>query len=516
MKIIPKRLLIKIIILIIVPSSFVLSQSGNESLLKEVKVLQWKALSSGANIFSASDFEKGTDQLKDAEEMIKDKSGSADVTTKLTSAKELFRKAFESSQIINQNFSALMKTRQLVIDANSTDQFPEQWKDAEKNFANAFEEFNDSNPDGVKKYSDAADKLYKEAEVASLKNKYTIKLNDAIEKAEDDGIEKYAPAGFKKAKQFVVDIESTLSSNRYDTVKARNLSHQGLYEINHGVYLKNLFVKMDDEDKTKEDLILSWEEPLAKVAAQVKVSPVFDNGSENVTTRIIENIKSDKSKIEKLEKDVNTFSLKVDELNKSLELSNTNLDEAKKQNEQLTIEISQLKKNNEENLAKITVIESENIKFKSQADQQAQNEQMIKSVSDMFLPSEAEVVRNGDLIIIRLINMNFPTNKATLDPQYFNLLNKVQKAIQTFPNGTVVIEGHTDGQGDYQKNLELSQNRASSIYQYLLSTMGGEASRISVIGMGSSKPIANNASEEGKAKNRRIEVIINPNLTVTN
>ncbi|MEW6193775.1 MAG: OmpA family protein [Bacteroidota bacterium] len=515
MKIIPKRFPIKIFALILISSSFVLSQSGNESLLKEVKALQRKALSLGGNIFSASDFEKGTDLLKDAEEMIKDKSGSTDVTGKLTSAKDLFRKASESAQIIGQNFSALMKTRQLVIEANSGDLFPEQWNEAEKNFANAFDEFNDSNPEGVKKYSDAADKLYKEAEVISLKNKYTMKLNEAIEKADDDGIEKYAPLGFKKAKQFVMDIETTLGTNRYDTVKARNLKNQGLYEINHGLYLKNLFVKMDDEDKTREDLILTWEEPLAKVAAQFKVNPLFDSGSENVTTKIIENIKSDKSKIEKLEKDVNALTLKVDELNKSLELSNNNLDEAKKQNEQFAIEISRLKKVNEENLAKLTVIESENIKFKTKAEQQAQNEQMIKSVSDMFLPSEAEVVRNGDLIVIRLINMNFPTNKATLDPQYFNLLNKVQKAIQTFPNGTVVLEGHTDGQGDYQKNLELSQNRASSIYQYLLSTMGGEASRISVIGMGSSKPIANNASEEGKAKNRRIEVIINPNLTVT-
>ncbi len=156
-----------------------------------------------------------------------------------------------------------------------------------------------------------------------------------------------------------------------------------------------------------------------------------------------------------------------------------------------------------------------NVKFKADSEMLEKNQKLIESISSMFLPSEAEVIKNGDLITIRLVNLNFPQNKATLEPQYFTLLTKVQKAIQTFPNGTTVIEGHTDGVGDYQKNLELSQNRANSIYQYLISTMGAEAAKISVIGLGGSKPIANNSSEEGKAKNRRIEIVINPHLETT-
>jgi OOP family OmpA-OmpF porin len=102
-----------------------------------------------------------------------------------------------------------------------------------------------------------------------------------------------------------------------------------------------------------------------------------------------------------------------------------------------------------------------------------------------------------------------------LESQYFSLLNKVQKAIQSFPKGTILIEGHTDGVGDYQKNLELSQGRANAVYQYLISTMGADAARITAAGLGASKPIANNSSEEGRAKNRRIEVVINPHLDDT-
>ncbi len=512
MKLIPKKLLIPFIL--IITNTSIISQS-NDPLFKEVSDLHLKALSAAANIFAASDFEKGDELFNEVKEMIGEKSRSTDVTLKLSSAKDLFRKAFESAQIIGQNFTALMKIRQLVINANATDKFPEQWDEAEKLFVNAFEEYNDNNPNGVKKYSDEAEKLYKDAELIALKNKYILPLNSAIEKAEDDGLEKYTPTILKKAKQCATDIESTLNANRYDTVKAVELKNLGMYEINHGVYLKNLFVKMDEEDKTREDLVMMWEEPLINISKEINVKPLFDNGNELVTKKIVENIKIDKSKIAALEKEKTSLTEKVDELNKTLELTKTALDESNKQNENLSSEIVQLKKINEEYLTKLSAIETENIKFKTQADEQAMNEQMIQSVSDMFLPSEAEVIRNGDLIIIRLINMNFPTSKATLEPQYFNLLNKVQKAIQTFPNGTVVIEGHTDGEGNFQKNLELSQNRANSIYQYLLSTMGGDASRISVIGMGSTKPIANNSSEEGRAKNRRIEVIINPNLTVT-
>ncbi len=72
---------------------------------------------------------------------------------------------------------------------------------------------------------------------------------------------------------------------------------------------------------------------------------------------------------------------------------------------------------------------------------------------------------------------------------------------------TVFIEGHTDGTGDVEYNLMLSTRRARTVLRYLLKR-GVEDSRMLAKGLGMSMPVANNTTEEGRAKNRRVEFIL--------
>lgn len=92
------------------------------------------------------------------------------------------------------------------------------------------------------------------------------------------------------------------------------------------------------------------------------------------------------------------------------------LDAAKKTNEELTKSAEELK-------SKLALIEVENVKFKSDSETTEKNQKLIDNISSMFLPSEAEVIKNGDLLTIRLVNINFPQNrKPTLEPQLSSLL----------------------------------------------------------------------------------------------
>ena len=102
--------------------------------------------------------------------------------------------------------------------------------------------------------------------------------------------------------------------------------------------------------------------------------------------------------------------------------------------------------------------------------------------------------------------------KSVIEPQNFGLLTKVKQAINMFPGCSITIEGHTDSHGSDQKNMVLSQERAEAVNKYIQANMGLNASRINAVGYGESKPIANNETREGRAKNRRIEVIIHPKL----
>ena len=135
-------------------------------------------------------------------------------------------------------------------------------------------------------------------------------------------------------------------------------------------------------------------------------------------------------------------------------------------------------------------------------------EEQISSIEALFPPSEAFVLIKRNNIILRLIGLSFPSGKSTIQPDYFSLLAKVQRAIRKFSNASITIEGHTDSIGDERYNENLSYERAMAVKKYLLANMGLDESRITAVGYGESRPIASNATKEGRAQNRRIDVII--------
>jgi len=498
------------------------SQSESEKMFKTARELNKKALEIAANVFAEKDFEKGTDFLTDAESMLKKNGTTEEIQQYLTSAIESFNKSIETTKTLNTSFTDLMKIRILAFNVEAYINAQKFWEDGEKSFANAIEDYNDKDMEGFQKYSKEAEKNYKDAELVGVKGKFLNDLNASITQAEDKDLNKYAPTTLKKAKQLAQDIEIILSANRYDTLKARNNLNQARYELNHGLYLQDLFTKMKEKDKTMEDLVLSWEEPLVKIGSEYKIQPSFDKGYDEITTQIISNVNEGRAKLDKAVKENQSLTVEIDNAKKTIQDYKTKLGDAESQNKKLIADLESSKKSLddlnkalEDYKSKFAKLEGESLKYKTQSEELERNNQLIETATKLFTPSEAEVFRNGDLLVIRLVTIIFSTNKTALEPQYYNLLAKVQKAIQLFPTGTTVIEGHTDGQGDFQKNLDLSQARANAIFQYLLATMGADANRITAVGVGGTKPIANNNTEEGRAKNRRIEIVINPHFQTT-
>jgi OOP family OmpA-OmpF porin len=118
-------------------------------------------------------------------------------------------------------------------------------------------------------------------------------------------------------------------------------------------------------------------------------------------------------------------------------------------------------------------------------------------------PPEAPLVK-----VCIPLNINFEINRADILPEYDLDIVKVADFMKEHPTSTAVIEGHTDNVGTEEHNLELSQRRAESVVNYLVDKLGIDRSRLQAKGYGMSRPIADNATEEGKQQNRRIEAII--------
>jgi len=101
----------------------------------------------------------------------------------------------------------------------------------------------------------------------------------------------------------------------------------------------------------------------------------------------------------------------------------------------------------------------------------------------------------------------FDTNKTTIKPVSFSLLDEVASAMKDHPKLTVEIQGHTDSQGDDNFNLKLSQGRAESVRTYLIK-QGISSDRMVPKGYGETTPVADNRTADGRAQNRRVEFVI--------
>jgi outer membrane protein OmpA-like peptidoglycan-associated protein len=110
--------------------------------------------------------------------------------------------------------------------------------------------------------------------------------------------------------------------------------------------------------------------------------------------------------------------------------------------------------------------------------------------------------------ILSMSDILFETAKADLKPELKENLAEIAGILKNLLTGaTVVIEGHTDNVGNAAANKKLSEQRASEVSKYLASR-GVAKNRLKAIGYGLTKPIADNATDEGKAKNRRVELVI--------
>jgi outer membrane protein OmpA-like peptidoglycan-associated protein len=102
----------------------------------------------------------------------------------------------------------------------------------------------------------------------------------------------------------------------------------------------------------------------------------------------------------------------------------------------------------------------------------------------------------------------FDFDKADIRPDAATALAQLATIIAAYPNGRVELLGHTDAKGDDAYNQRLSQRRAQSVASWLGTKHGVDPARLATSGLGEAKPVADNATDEGRQKNRRVEAIV--------
>ena len=124
--------------------------------------------------------------------------------------------------------------------------------------------------------------------------------------------------------------------------------------------------------------------------------------------------------------------------------------------------------------------------------------------------SGVSVQRDGNNInLIMPGNITFATNGRNLNSNFYSVLDSVALVVQEFKKTTIVVSGYTDSIGSSSYNQKLSEDRAKSVANFLM-TKKVERARFEIIGFGEQNPIADNRYEKGRSLNRRVEITLFP------
>lgn len=394
------------------------------------------------------------------------------IKDELSKANAALDKAEENRQPASIMLSNGLEARNdaLQVEADEYDQ--RGWEKAEDLLRKAGVTLEKGSIKSAENRAAAAVDAYRELELRAIKSRYLAEAAALIAEAKEDHVDKFAPKTLAKAERLLAEAEQALNTDRYDTDRPRSLAREAKYEAIHSRYIAAV-VEQEREDRevTVEDLVLQWEQPFRRIAGELDIVVNLSKGHDQPTADIVQAVNN-------LKAELRVTGLELDERSQQLMLAQSQAQDR--------AELEQQLQRQEETKARFARIEK------------------------TFAPDEAQVLRSGNDVIIRLIGLSFDVGKSEISTAGFSVLSKVQQAIQVFPDSELVVEGHTDSFGADESNQKLSQRRAEAVRSYLVTNMSLDPATIAATGYGESRPIANNESNEGRAKNRRIDLVIKP------
>lgn len=406
------------------------------------------------------------------------------VRGKAADAAAHFQEAAQKARLSQTVLAQSIKSRQDAANAGAPELAADIWSRAQREFGNAIREVERGDLKDARRKDIEATTLYRDAELDAIKDQYLSETRQLLSEAERARVDRYAAVTLHKARQLLTEAERELNQNRYDTDLPRSLARQANYEAKHAIYLSEIVRRVRDDVLTIEELILQWEDPLQRIADAADIVPQMEDGPDRLEEELVRFVEDLRAENQELRQEAESNNVRLAEMAEEIRALDERLGGATQERQALV----------------------------QRLEAQARVKEQFERVEKMFSRDEARVFREGDNVILRLVGLNFDSGQADLKPEALDLLAKVEKAIDVFPRSELVIEGHTDSYGSDEMNQQLSQRRAESVQQYMINAMRLPSYRLIATGYGETSPVANNETASGRAQNRRIDIIIKPNL----
>jgi len=326
---------------------------------------------------------------------------------------------------------------------------------------------------------------YSQLELAALKHGTVEAAKAVIARVKHEGAAKYAPKTLKLAEEDLSLALSVLDADRTQTEKADVYAKRAKWKAERSGVITQLAKDFNNQNYSQEDVILWQQKQLEIVNTPFGTLLPFDQPNLKVVHGIQQSITNIKQQMKQTQE---KLKLAQDKLDSVMVASEHEMTKVRKQYEE---ERSLTEQQREE-----------------QTQRMRDERQRFENVQTLFTGSEAKVFQIGQNVLISAHGFGFPSGQSEIQTDNFPLLNKVIRAINIFPQSRVEVSGHTDSRGNDELNFTISNLRALKVGKFLREVGDISADRITTIGYGEARPVASNETKDGRAANRRVEILI--------
>ncbi|MDO3379003.1 OmpA family protein [Geoalkalibacter halelectricus] len=431
------------------------------------------------HILAPDNFAAASTALNNARQGLDRGAGVAEILNRVAIGRAHLETGSERAKVVRSILAAPLEARTLARKVNAVN-FGEDYLAVETRLLQLTRAVENERIDWALRRSTAVTEEFLALELRAIKHNALSEAREMLKEARDLRAASFAPESLARAEQALDDAETTISIDRYDRETIAKKAARADFESRRLLHLT--YASRSIRDMHSEQIAL-WIEALLRLPArQLSDQDWRDLSFPDQAKALVAGIES---------------------LQKGQEAQRFQIEAARRQI------VSLEDRTREEQAAKELYIWEQRA-AKEKLEQERRLQQLFQEVQASFTSDEAEVYKQGNHIVLRLRSIHFPVGQAIIEPANYPLLGKVRRAIQRFGEPAVTIEGHTDSTGSDEINARLSQERAEAVRQFFVANDALAPERVLAVGYGSRRPLALNTTAEGRATNRRIDVIISP------
>lgn len=434
------------------------------------------------DLISPRHFEKAEELIDRAWSDLEDPERLDDIPDRLEDAEAELTEAETLETTGRVLLRDALDARQLALEAGARDYASALWNEAEKEAREAGRRVESNEVNDARDRAVRAAEAYRTAEAGALGSDLFGAARLLAEEADAADARRYAPQSWQLADSLLTAAEQTLALDETNREEAGRTAELAGEAFGRSIRISLLADSVRRDQITTEQLVFRYEELLAQLADELGLEPDFAAGAEPVAEQIDASIRSVLEDRDRLEASTIAWTAEVDRLAALVD----SLD------------------------ARLAIQEEREASVSAELREAQRREQKVVEARAIFSPGEAELVVTDDQLLIRLVGLTFSSGSSDVTSANYSLLTKVQAVLREFPYANVVVEGHTDSTGNDEANLRLSQSRADAVRDYMLQNSALGVDRFTAEGFGESRPIASNNTDEGRARNRRIDIRISP------